>query len=81
MVDLGLLKTDPDKLYPVIYYALKRTLKEWEEAMNERPGVFISLSLSLLSVNSPCLMQKQRTSSGHIRVNWLLQRKYSLLNI
>ncbi|KAG2071774.1 Prp18-domain-containing protein [Suillus decipiens] len=37
MVDLGLLKTDPDKLYPVIYYALKRTLKEWEEAMDERP--------------------------------------------
>lgn len=39
MVDLGLLKTDPDKLYPVIYYALKRTLKEWEEAMDERPGM------------------------------------------
>ncbi|OAX36227.1 Prp18-domain-containing protein [Rhizopogon vinicolor AM-OR11-026] len=37
MVDLGLLKTDPDKLYPVIYYALKRTLKEWAEAMDERP--------------------------------------------
>lgn len=77
MVDLGLLKTDPDKLYPVIYYALKRTLKEWEEAMNERPGVFLSLP----SINSPCLMQTQRASSGPIRANWLLQRKYSLLNI
>ncbi|KAG0708085.1 Prp18 domain-containing protein [Suillus ampliporus] len=37
MVDLELIKTDPDKLYPIIYYALKRTLKEWEEAMDERP--------------------------------------------
>ncbi|PPQ91021.1 hypothetical protein CVT25_013946 [Psilocybe cyanescens] len=37
VLDLGLLKTDPDKLYPLIYYALKRTLKEWEEAMDERP--------------------------------------------
>lgn len=23
VIDLGLLKTDPDKLYPLIYYALK----------------------------------------------------------
>ena len=38
LVDLNLIKTDPDKLYPLIYYALKRTLKEWEEAMDERPG-------------------------------------------
>jgi len=36
-LDLGLVKSDPDKLYPIIYYALKRTLKEWEEAMDERP--------------------------------------------
>jgi pre-mRNA-splicing factor 18 len=39
VLDLGLLKTDPDKLYPIIYYALKRALKEWEEAMDERPGL------------------------------------------
>lgn len=38
VLDLGLVKSDPDKLYPLIYYALKRTLKEWEEAMDERPG-------------------------------------------
>ena len=38
VLDLGLIKSDPDKLYPLIYYALKRTLKEWEEAMDERPG-------------------------------------------
>lgn len=37
VVDLGLIKSDPDKLYPLIYYALKRTLKEWGEAMDERP--------------------------------------------
>ncbi|KAL4074976.1 Prp18 domain-containing protein [Scleroderma yunnanense] len=36
-IDMELLKTDPDKLYPLIYYALKRTFKEWEESMDERP--------------------------------------------
>lgn len=38
VLDLALIKTDPDKLYPVIYYALKRVLKEWGESMAERPG-------------------------------------------
>lgn len=38
VLDLALLRTDPDKLYPLIYYALKRRLKDWEEAMEERPG-------------------------------------------
>ncbi|KAK0469972.1 Prp18 domain-containing protein [Desarmillaria tabescens] len=37
VLDLDLVKTDPDKLYPIIYYALKRVLKEWGEAMDERP--------------------------------------------
>ncbi|KAH0833139.1 hypothetical protein J3R83DRAFT_12136 [Lanmaoa asiatica] len=37
ILDLALIKTDPDRLYPLIYYALKRTLKEWEEAMDDRP--------------------------------------------
>ena len=41
VLDLGLIKSDPDKLYPLIYYALKRTLKEWEESMDERPGKFM----------------------------------------
>ncbi|XP_006459145.1 hypothetical protein AGABI2DRAFT_191197, partial [Agaricus bisporus var. bisporus H97] len=36
-LDLNLVKTDPDKLYPLIYYALKKVLKEWEEAMDDRP--------------------------------------------
>jgi pre-mRNA-splicing factor 18 len=43
VLDLGLVKTDPDKLYPIIYYALKRTLKEWGEAMDERPGACYSI--------------------------------------
>ncbi|KAJ1308017.1 hypothetical protein OPQ81_002088 [Rhizoctonia solani] len=37
IIDLALIKTNPDKLYPLIYYALKRVLKEWEQAMAERP--------------------------------------------
>ncbi|KAF7316970.1 SFM domain-containing protein [Mycena chlorophos] len=37
VIDLALVKSDPDKLYPLIYFALKRTLREWGEAMEERP--------------------------------------------
>ncbi|KDQ15819.1 hypothetical protein BOTBODRAFT_54317 [Botryobasidium botryosum FD-172 SS1] len=37
LLDLGLVKSDPDKLYPIIYYALKKVLKEWGESMDERP--------------------------------------------
>ncbi|KAA1467417.1 Prp18-domain-containing protein [Dentipellis sp. KUC8613] len=37
VLDLDLIKSDPDKLYPIIYHALKRTLKEWEESLAERP--------------------------------------------
>ncbi|TFY74520.1 hypothetical protein EWM64_g9493 [Hericium alpestre] len=37
VLDLGMVKTDPDKLYPIIYHALKRVLKEWEESLAERP--------------------------------------------
>lgn len=36
-IDLKLIKTDPEKLFPLIYFALKKALKEWEEFMNERP--------------------------------------------
>ena len=43
-LDLELVKTDPDKLYPIIYYALKRALKEWEESMDGRPGTCPLLS-------------------------------------
>ncbi|KAK8844000.1 hypothetical protein IAR55_006793 [Kwoniella newhampshirensis] len=37
VLDLGLIKTDPNKLYPLIYYALKNVVKEWEEWMDNRP--------------------------------------------
>lgn len=40
LIDLDLIKTDPDKLYPLIYYAIKRKLKEWEQSMAERPGTY-----------------------------------------
>ncbi|CAD6591557.1 MAG: mRNA splicing protein prp18 [Tremellales sp. Tagirdzhanova-0007] len=36
VIDLGLVKTDPNKLYPLVYYALKNVLKEWEEFMDTR---------------------------------------------
>ncbi|WVQ63824.1 uncharacterized protein L199_001979 [Kwoniella botswanensis] len=37
ILDLGLIKSDPNKLYPLIYYALKGVVKEWEEYMDMRP--------------------------------------------
>ncbi|KAI0709857.1 pre-mRNA splicing factor [Earliella scabrosa] len=37
VLDLGLIKSDPDKLYPLIYHALKKALKEWEQWMDDRP--------------------------------------------
>ncbi|GAB5585986.1 hypothetical protein Unana1_00886 [Umbelopsis nana] len=36
-VNMEWLRTEPEKLYPLIYGYLKRTLREWEEAMDERP--------------------------------------------
>lgn len=52
VIDLALIKTDPDKLYPVIYYALKRVLKEWGESMAERPGKILTHSLRLSFIPS-----------------------------
>jgi pre-mRNA-splicing factor 18 len=37
VLDLDLLKTDKNRLYPIIYHAIKRILNEWKEAMDERP--------------------------------------------
>ena len=48
VLDLALVKTDPDKLYPVIYYALKSMLKEWGESLGERPGKDIIVALSFI---------------------------------
>ncbi|KAL1925020.1 uncharacterized protein VTP21DRAFT_4674 [Calcarisporiella thermophila] len=36
-IDLGLLRTEPDKLYGLIYVYLKRRLKDWEQYMKDRP--------------------------------------------
>lgn len=38
VLDLDLVKTDPKKVYPLIYYALKGLLKEWGQALDDRPG-------------------------------------------
>ncbi|GAA5962713.1 hypothetical protein JCM3765_006176 [Sporobolomyces pararoseus] len=37
LVNLDLVKTNPHKVYPQIYHALKRVLKEWEQSLAERP--------------------------------------------
>ncbi|KAL8293464.1 hypothetical protein RQP46_000165 [Phenoliferia psychrophenolica] len=37
IVDVSLVKTDPHKVYPQIYFALKRVLKEWEQSLEDRP--------------------------------------------
>lgn len=37
-VDLALVRKNPAKVYPQIYYGIKTVLKEWEEAMAQRPG-------------------------------------------
>lgn len=53
LIDLGLIKSDPEKLYPLIYYAIKRKLKEWEQSMAERPGWYPTVYRH--HVESPCL--------------------------
>lgn len=65
IIDLNMVKTDPEKLYPVIYYAIKRKLKEWEQSMAERPGelnVIYSDTVYSLSPNS-----SQITSNTRLR--------------
>lgn len=65
MLDLGLVKSDPDKLYPLIYYALKRTLKEWEEWMDDRPGKLSPHHLAQLCLT--CLVEEvKRTTQGKL---------------
>ncbi|KAI9280859.1 Prp18 domain-containing protein [Umbelopsis sp. AD052] len=36
-VNMDWLRTEPEKLHPLIYSYLKRMLREWEEALDERP--------------------------------------------
>ena len=64
VLDLELVKTDPDKLYPIIYYALKRALKEWEQWMDDRPGVYTRLlSLRYSSALYQNMSRVQRRAS------------------
>ena len=67
VLDLALIKTDPDKLYPVIYYALKRVLKEWGESMAERPGKNLahSLGLSFIPSLTRPLRAREENASGN----------------
>ncbi|BGP20542.1 hypothetical protein JCM10213_003806 [Rhodosporidiobolus nylandii] len=37
LVDLSLVKTNPHKVYPQVYHAFKRVLKEWESSLAARP--------------------------------------------
>ncbi|CAD6893541.1 unnamed protein product [Tilletia controversa] len=37
VLDLTLLKREPNKLYPIIYYTLKGLLRDWEQALSSRP--------------------------------------------
>lgn len=37
LLDLSLVRRDKDKVYPIIYYTLKGLLKDWENALAERP--------------------------------------------
>ncbi len=65
VLDLELIKTDPDKLYPLIYYALKRRLKDWEAAMEERPGILI-FSIILASATECAIGEVKRTTQGKL---------------
>ena len=68
VLDMALIKTDPDKLYPVIYYALKRVLKEWGESLAERPGKgLLCWYLSVFSVFlTRALEHVKRTTQGKL---------------
>lgn len=66
VLDLALIKTDPDKLYPLIYYALKRTLKEWGEAMDERPGLIPDPLVFNSRADASSLEHVKRTTQGKL---------------
>ncbi len=37
VLDLNLIKTDIDRVYPIIYYTLKGLLSEWADTLSQRP--------------------------------------------
>ena len=66
VLDLGLIKSDPDKLYPLIYHALKKALKEWEQWMDDRPGVYSLLPLERSNVLFVTAEHVKRTTQGKL---------------
>ena len=66
ILDLDLLKTDPQKAYPIIYYALKRRLKEWEEWMDQRPGTFLADPSLSANSSSGFLENIKRSTQGKL---------------
>ena len=69
VLDLALIKTDPDKLYPIIYYALKRVLKEWGESLGERPGKTLFSTVApffFLSLTHGDAEHVKRTTQGKL---------------
>ncbi|PCH42614.1 Prp18-domain-containing protein [Wolfiporia cocos MD-104 SS10] len=72
VLDLELIKTDPDRLYPLIYYALKRALKEWEEWMDERPDSIKQATQGKLAAAT------QRQSAEYLKPLFKLLRSRSL---
>lgn len=70
-VDLDLVKKNPSKVYPQIYYGIKRVLKEWEQSMADRPGT-CSLRNTInrayrcvVSVRSRQAKSARKARSGH----------------
>jgi pre-mRNA-splicing factor 18 len=50
-VDLSLVKKNPSKVYPQIYYGIKNVLKEWEQFMDDRPGACLCADLAMDQVS------------------------------
>ena len=79
-VDLALVKKNPSRVYPQIYFGIKRVLKEWEQSMAERPGACTRPPL-LSAVQSRRIVAEtffhhgalaaQTPSSAPSRGNWL----------
>lgn len=65
VLDMSLVKTDPKKVYPLIYYALKGLLKEWGEALEQRPGEFLcALRVASCLLLASCRFSQIRSQRG-----------------
>ena len=78
MVDLDLVKKNPSKVYPQIYFGIKKVLKEWEASMAERPGESgPKIQLFLCFSRSHC---SQRLSSEVSKGSWQPQHRCNQRN-